>query len=55
MSYTATTEPLRLLAWDIKTEGHMTRAVVHFGTAKSVAKLKRAKRLPTYEEVTRKR
>jgi hypothetical protein len=50
MSYDCT-EPLVLLAWDVRTTKHLTEAVVHFGTAKSVAVLKRRKRLPTLEEV----
>jgi hypothetical protein len=53
MSYADCTssEPLVLLAWDIRTSEHLTEAVVHIGSAKSVAALQRRKRLPSLEEV----
>ena len=52
MNYDSTSnEPLMMLAWDIRVTEHLTEAVVHFGTKKSVAKLKRMKHRPTLEEV----
>ena len=44
-------EPPMMLAWDIRVSEHLTEAVVHFGTAKSVAKIRRMKNLPSLEQV----
>ncbi len=49
--YTDSSEPLAVLCWDIRITEHLTECCVHFGTEKSVAALKRRKRLPTLEEV----
>jgi hypothetical protein len=51
MTNYATSEPPKLLIWDIRTSPYLVEAVVHFGTVKSVAALKRRKRLPSLEEV----
>lgn len=46
-----TTEPPCGLAWDVRTKDGCTSWVMHIGTKKTCAALRRRKQLPNYEEV----
>ena len=48
---TNTTEPVLIFMWDIHRFRDVGRAMVHFGTRRTVARLRRLKRLPTFRQV----